>query len=85
MLNNPEKDKICVIFGEVLQKYRHKIGISQEELAFRANVDRTFISRLERGLRQPTITTMIQLGEALEVSSTKLLRDTEIEYIRLKD
>lgn len=55
--------------------------MSQEELAFRAGVDRTFVSRIERGLRQPTITTLIGLGLALGVSAAELVRETETEYL----
>lgn len=70
------------IFGEVLRRYRSEKNISQEELAYRANVDRTFVSRLERGIRQPTITTLIGLGQALGVSAAELVQETEREYLR---
>ena len=70
------------IFGEVLRRYRSEKNISQEELAFKAGVDRTFVSRLERGIRQPTITTLIGLGQALGVPAADLMRDTEDEYLR---
>ena len=70
------------IFGDVLRRYRSEKNISQEELAFQAGVDRTFVSRLERGIRQPTITTLIGLGQALGVSAADLMRDTEDEYLR---
>lgn len=70
------------IFGEVLRRYRSDRNISQEELAHRADVDRTFVSRLERGVRQPTITTLIGLGQALGISAADLVRETEKEYLR---
>ena len=69
------------IFGDVLRRYRSEKNISQEELAFPAGVDRTFVSRLERGIRQPTITTLIGLGQALGVSAADLVRETEKEYL----
>lgn len=69
--------EIPEIFGNVIKKHREKAGISQEELAFKAGVDRTFVSRLERGVRQPTITTLIALGSALGVSAATLVRETE--------
>jgi transcriptional regulator with XRE-family HTH domain len=72
------------IFGNVLRRYRSERDISQEELAYRADVDRTFVSRLERGVRQPTITTLIGLGRALDVSAGDLVRETEEEYLRGK-
>jgi len=68
---------IGAIFGEVLRAARERAGISQEELAFRAGIDRTFVSRLERGIRQPTITTLIGLSSALDVSATVLVREVE--------
>ncbi|MFT3963725.1 helix-turn-helix domain-containing protein [Propionivibrio sp.] len=68
-------------FGSVLKRYRSALNVSQEELAFRAGVDRTFVSRLERGIRQPTITTLIGLGLALGVSAAELVRETEAEYL----
>lgn len=70
------------IFGEVLRRYRSDRGISQEELAYRADVDRTFVSRLERGIRQPTITTLIGLGLALGVSAAELVEEAEREFLR---
>lgn len=73
---------IGAIFGEVLRRHRSEKNISQEELAYLAGVDRTFISRLERGIRQPTITTTIGIGQALGVSAADLIRETEEEYLR---
>lgn len=75
---------IGAIFGGVLQRRRQAVGITQEELAFRAEVDRTFVSRLERGIRQPTITTLIGLATALSMSAAELVRETETEYVRTK-
>ena len=71
------------VFGVVLRRFRLAAGVSQEELADRADVDRTFISRLERGVRQPTITTLIGLSEAMGVSAADLVRETETELSRL--
>lgn len=54
------------------------LSVSQEELAFRAGVDRTFVSRIERGIRQPTITTIFLLSQALELPASELVRDAEL-------
>jgi len=78
---NAELTDIGQIFGAVLRQYRSARNISQEELAFQAGVDRTFVSRLERGIRQPTITTLIGIGQALGVSAADLVRDTEKEFL----
>ena len=75
---------IGMIFGGVLQRHRARVGLSQEELAFRADVDRTFVSRLERGIRQPTITTLMGLADALGISASSLVQETDAEYKRRK-
>lgn len=79
---NSQVPDIGPIFGNVLRRRRAALNVSQEELAFRAGVDRTFVSRLERGIRQPTITTLIGLGLALEISAAELVRETEAEYLQ---
>lgn len=75
--SRPPSPDIGALFGEVLLRYRTDAGISQEELALRADIDRTFVSRLERGIRQPTITTLIALAEALGVNAADLVREVE--------
>ena len=70
------------IFGEVLRRHRSIRDVSQEEFAFKAGVDRTFVSGLERGVRQPTITTLIGIAQALGVSAADLVRETELEHLR---
>ncbi|MEQ8539172.1 MAG: helix-turn-helix transcriptional regulator [Coleofasciculus sp. D1-CHI-01] len=64
-------------FGTVLQRLRKAKRLSQEELSFRSQLDRTFISRLEGGLRQPTLSTMIRLAEALGVSAASMVAEVE--------
>lgn len=82
---NSHTSSVGPIFGKVLQRYRSRLGVSQEELAFRAGVDRTFVSRIERGIRQPTITTLIGLGLALGVSAADLVREAEAEYLSRRE
>jgi transcriptional regulator with XRE-family HTH domain len=61
-------------FGQVLREVRKKTGLSQEKLALAANLDRTFVSLLERGLRQPSLTTLLTLASVLEVPAPTLLQ-----------
>jgi len=63
-------------FGLVLKKLRNKINLSQEKLAFECNLDRTFISLLERGLRQPSLTTIIEISSALNIQPDELMAMT---------
>lgn len=55
----------AVAFGKVLRKLRREVGLSQEELGFAAGLQRNFVSLLELGRKQPTITTMLKLAKPL--------------------
>ena len=60
-------------FGLVLKDLRKSKGVSQEKLALTGDLDRTFISLMERGQRQPSLTTIIRIAEALEMKSSELM------------
>jgi transcriptional regulator with XRE-family HTH domain len=60
------------VVGQNVRKYRLEAGISQEELAARMKVEQGYISRLEGGIRNPTIDTIAQLAEALGVTPSLL-------------
>jgi transcriptional regulator with XRE-family HTH domain len=62
--------------GAVVQTHRKKAGLSQEELAFRAGLHRTFISQLERGLKSPSLRTLVAVSEVLGISPDQLIRET---------
>lgn len=64
-------------FGLLLRDLRIKKGFTQEALGIDANLDRTYISLLERGLRQPTLSTLFRICEVLGVSPSSLVRDLE--------
>jgi len=70
-------DHISTVFGRVLREQRNGRGISQEDLALSADVDRTFVSQIERGIRQPTITTLVKLSHALGVAPSALVARME--------
>jgi len=63
-------------FGRVLRGHRLRQGYSQEELAHQVGLDRTYISMLERGLRQPTLSTIVRLSEALDMRPEDLVADS---------
>lgn len=67
---------IPVAFGEVLRECRAKAGFSQEELALKADLDRTYISLLERGLRQPTLETLFTLAGVLGIAPGTMVTRT---------
>ncbi|HKT73460.1 MAG TPA: helix-turn-helix transcriptional regulator [Steroidobacteraceae bacterium] len=68
---------LVAAFGKVLREQRRARGVSQETLALSADVDRTFVSQMERGIRQPTLTTLWKLSEALEVQPSTLVSRVE--------
>lgn len=63
-------------FGKVLKKIRNKSGLSQEQLALQSDLDRTFISLLERGKRQPSLTSILEVAERLNTPASELIRLT---------
>lgn len=60
-------------FGERLQKVRKSQGISQEELASKLAMHRTYIGMIERGERNPTIRTLYKIAKTLKVPASDLL------------
>lgn len=66
-------------FGKIILKYRNEKKISQEMLATLSGLDRTYISLLERGKRNPTLKTIFKLAEALEVLPSALVKELEEE------
>ena len=59
--------------GMRVQALRAELGLSQDELAHRAGLHRTYVSGVERGVRNPTITLLERLAEALEVGLPTLV------------
>jgi transcriptional regulator with XRE-family HTH domain len=66
----------AVQFGMNLQRYRRRAGLSQGRLGYLAVLNRTEISLLERGRREPRLSTVVKLASALEVSLNMLLAGT---------
>lgn len=65
------------VFGKVLRKFRMERSLSQEELAHICELDRTYISLMERGRRKPTITTIFALAKGLKILPSELVAATE--------
>lgn len=67
------------IFGGVLRELRNRTGKTQETVALDAGLDRTYISMLERGLRQPTLETLLALSRALEITASEIVAMVEAQ------
>ena len=68
------------VFGKVLRDLRTQVGLTQEQLGLECDLDRTFISLLERGLRQPTLTTLFALSGKLKVPASVIIKHVEEAY-----
>lgn len=73
------KNNVKLAFGKTLRKHRLQQKLSQEHLAELANLDRTYISQIERGLKSPSISTLIALARALEIKAHSLVSEVEGE------
>jgi transcriptional regulator with XRE-family HTH domain len=70
-------EKIAV--GKIIKQFRENKNISQEVLSGLASVDRSHLSKIELGLRSPTITVFCKLADALEVKASDVLCAIEAE------
>lgn len=59
-------------FGQKVREERTKLGISQEDLGFKTGLDRTYISGIERGLRNPSLKNIVKIADALKTSPGSL-------------
>ena len=67
-------------FAAELKARRSELGISQEELAHRSDVNRTFVAKLELAQNQPTLTVLLKLAGGLGVELPELLQVTLKRY-----
>jgi transcriptional regulator with XRE-family HTH domain len=70
--------ELASAFGMVIRELRSEAGLTQEQLGFEADLRRTFISVLELGQQQPTLTTIFKLAKALKVPASKIIGLVEI-------
>lgn len=65
------------IVGKTIQKLRKEKGVSQEVLSGLAGLDRTHYSKIERGLRSPTLETLFKIASALEIPPHDIVAQIE--------
>ncbi len=68
---------INTALGQILIKYRTLAKISQEELADRAGIHRTYVSQIERGLKSPTLSVLFQISRSLNTNASVLIAEVE--------
>ena len=68
---------VVKLLGENVRRYRKLRGMTQEQLALDAGMERSYVSDLERGTRNPTVRALGRLAEALRVDPNALLETGE--------
>ena len=69
----------AVVVGRVIQKYREKCDLSQEVVSGLADIGRTHLSAIERGMRKPTLDTFFKLAVAMDIKPSELMKLIEDE------
>ena len=69
----------AVAFGMVLRRLRQEASLTQEELGFEADLRRTYVSVLELGQQQPSLTTILKLSKALKLTASEIMAMVEAE------
>lgn len=72
----------AVAFGRVLRRLRTEAGYSQEVFGFEADLRRTYVSILELGQQQPSLTTILKVAAALKCPAAELVRMVEEEIMQ---
>jgi transcriptional regulator with XRE-family HTH domain len=72
--------QIELIFGKIVKSVRIKKGITQEQLALESTLGRSYISELENGKYQPTLTSLFDIAKALKMKPSDLVKLVELEY-----
>jgi transcriptional regulator with XRE-family HTH domain len=72
------KTRHNVLLGESLRRARKAAGISQEDLAFEAKIDRTYVSQLENGHKSPTVEVLFRICPVLGMAASELIAKVEL-------
>ena len=75
MVPHPAMQDWRAILGNNVRRLRQQRGLTQEKLAFEAEIDLTYIGGIERGRRNPSLLVMARIADALSVTLPKLLSD----------
>lgn len=71
-----------ISFGGSVRKFRTSLGLSQEELAFKTGLDRTYISGVERGIRNISLRNILLIANALKIHPSFLFNIDDENIIR---
>lgn len=74
-LSRNRQDPVLVALGEAIKRVRLSKDISQEKLALLAEVDRSYVGRVERGDNNVAVLTLARLANTLDISIAKLMKE----------
>jgi transcriptional regulator with XRE-family HTH domain len=69
---------LAEVLGSVLRRHRLLANLTQEQLAFEAGLERSYVSLLERGISLPTVATLFAIAKALNCAASTLLAEVEL-------
>lgn len=72
-----KRDTVLIALGQNVRKRREALGLTQEALSDKAGLDQTYISGIERGIRNPGIINIAKLAKALKISTAELCRGVD--------
>ncbi|QIW15144.1 transcriptional regulator [Pasteurellaceae bacterium RH1A] len=72
-------EQTLIAFGKTLRALRKQANLTQEELGFEADLQRIYISKLELGQQQPSLTTLFKLARGLNCSVSDMLKAVEAQ------
>jgi len=76
--NEDQRNVVCKLLGESVKKIRISAGMSQEALAFAAEIDRTYVSGIERGAANPSLLTLANICHALGITLSDLFQNVSV-------
>ncbi len=77
MALDSEATRLLRAFGLAVRRRRKELGLSQERFAFEAEIDRTYVSGVERGVRNPMVRLVAKLAIALKTKPSRLFLAAE--------
>jgi len=72
------EDPALVALGAAIRRTRLERSLSQEELAHRSEIDRSYMSSLERGMQNPGIMSLLRICYAMGITATELMAEAEL-------
>lgn len=77
-LSTHRQNPTLLSLGDTIRRLRRERGISQEALALLAEVDRSYVGRVERGDNNVAFLTLVKLAAALQITVTKLMKEAQL-------